>query len=192
MIKKLLPLLFLFVGFQANAALVFTYELNTSDWDITVQLTDGDTLSFSFLDGTDLYNISSADIYSYTYDLAAGSTGTNYKGAGWASEVGNIGTHFSWDGTHLDLTFNNLGGDFITQTDDTGYNSHIATGQTNHVYSNYSGGNMSAELVGNDASLTLSAVLTVPEPSIIALFGLGLVGIGFACRRSREPKSFAF
>ena len=184
MFKKLLPLLFLFAGFQVNAAVVFTYELNTSDWDYTHNLTDGDTLTFSFLDGTDLNNITSADIFSYTYDFAAGTTGTNYFAAGWHTDVGDIGSAFSWDGFTLDLTFDNLGGDYIQGYDDMGFLNQVVTGQQTHLRSNHSGG-LSLAGLSDGSVLTLSSTFAVPEPSIIALFGLGLVGLGFA-RRKRQ------
>jgi hypothetical protein len=185
MFKKLLPLLFLFAGFQVNAAVVFTYELNTSDWDASNNLTDGDTLTFSFLDGTDLNNITSADIFSYAYDFAAGTTGTNYFAAGWRTEVGDIGSAFSWDGFTLDLTFDMLGGDYIQHDDDLGYNNQVVTGQNTHIYSTHSDGYTLASLSHPGSVLTLSSTFAVPEPSIIALFGLGLVGLGFA-RRKRQ------
>jgi hypothetical protein len=184
MFKKLLPLLFLFAGFQVNAAVVFTYELNTSDWDYTHNLTDGDTLTFSFLDGTDLNNITSADIFSYTYDFAAGTTGTNYFAAGWRTDDGGIGSAFSWDGFTLDLTFDNLGGDYIQGDDDMGYGNQVVTGQMYHMHSAHSNGYMYA-YINSGSVLMKSSTFAVPEPSIIALFGLGLVGLGFA-RRKRQ------
>jgi len=189
MFKKLLPLLFLFAGFQVNAAVVFTYELNTSDWDYS-SITDGDTLTFSFLDGTDLYNISSADIVSYKYDFAAGHTGTNYfADNNWLADAGDIGSAFSWDGFTLDLTFDTLGGDLIRGEDDAGYYSMVQSGQANQIFSQHSnmgaGGVPAYAQLAAGMVLTLSSTFAVPEPSIIALFGLGLVGLGFA-RRKRQ------
>jgi hypothetical protein len=189
MFKKLLPLLFLFAGFQVNAAVVFTYELNTSDWDTSYNLTDGDTLTFSFLDGTDLNNITSADIFSYAYDLAAGTTGTNYFAAGWRRDVGDIGSAFSWDGFTLDLMFGKAIRDGIWAEDDRGFSSQVLSYSHGwSLFSSYStspgGSFMYASLIPSNG-LTLSSTFAVPEPSIIALFGLGLVGLGFA-RRKRQ------
>ena len=172
----------------AHATVIVTYELNTSDFTGGHQnLTDGDTLTISFLDGTDLYNISSSDIFSYSYDLAAGTTGTSYYDGGWTSDVGDIGDAFSWDGSILSLTFDTLGGDYIQEYDDLGNFSQVVTGQPWQVASRFD--NDSSQMYGyltSGTSLTLTAQATVvPVPAAVWLFGSGLLGLVGIARRKK-------
>lgn len=74
----------------------------------------------------------------------------------------------SWGGDiTVDLDFSNLNTGVYTT-------NQIQTGATTQ---NLNGGGIQLSITGGQA------VTVVPEPSIIALFGLGLVGFGFARRR---------
>jgi PEP-CTERM motif-containing protein len=44
--------------------------------------------------------------------------------------------------------------------------------------------NNTANIIGN---LTLVTTVTVPEPSTMAMFGIGLLALGFVARRRRTP-----
>lgn len=189
-------------SFNANALLIlpnigFTYELNASDWNLAVGLTDGDTLTFSFLGTTDLYNIDSSDIYSYKFDLQGGSTGTNYyNGVAWdrgaSPETGNMGDAFSWNGIMLDFTVGwGANDNKMYSSDSTGAISQILSsptyGQLHTMFDAGTGPNSGNLLLAKYTSpgVTLSAS-AVPEPSMIALFGLGLAGLGYARRRRQS------
>ena len=173
----------------AHAAITFTYVLNTSDFTGGhSNLTDSDTLTISFLDGTDLNNISSSNIFSYSYDLAAGITGTNYYDGGWDGELGDIGSAFAWDGSILSLTFDTLGGDYITNTDNLGNPSQLLTGEAWHIHSYFNNNNNSFMygFITNGTTLTLTAqVATVPVPAAVWLFGSGLLGLIGISRRKK-------
>ena len=197
-------------SFNANALpkIDFTYELNAADWNLAVGLTDGDTLTFSFLGTTDLYNIDSSDIYSYKFDLQGGSTGINYyNGTAWdrgtggtlVQEVGNMGNAFSWNGIVLDLTLGfGATDDQMFADDSTGavsqiINSHTSTygyGQLHTMFDKGTGpnsGNLTlAKWESPGVTLSSRTAMAVPEPSMIALFGMGLAGLGYARRRRQS------
>ena len=172
----------------------FSFDLNASDWNQFVGGTDGDTLTFSFLDTTDLYNIDSSDIYSYKFDLQAGTTVTNYyDGLAWSnhiySETGNIGEAFNWNGSVLDFKLGYTNG---VENSIHGSNpiSRILTGAYGQLHQLYDTG--TGPTSGNltiarwdGAGVTLSSTTTaVPEPSTLAIFALGLMGL--ASRRLKK------
>lgn len=172
----------------AQATINFAFDINPTDWSASTGFVAGDKLNISFLDGTDLNNISSSDIFSYKYDIAAGLTGVNYFGAGWASDVGNIGSAFAFDGTHLTFTFDNLGGDYIQSSDSLGYFSQVVTGQEWQLYTSHSNGYSFAYINGNSL-VTLTSISPVPEPETYAMLLIGLGLIGFIARRREDFNS---
>ena len=207
--NRLIALSFVFfitLSGQAKAAVIdFTFNLNPSDWGNQLNLSSGDTLVFNFEDDTNWNSITADDIFSFKYNLAAGSTGTVFRGSDWVSTgtsiLGDFGEQFSVSGSSLALTFN-YGIGFTTNNllqsiaDDGGAANLNGVSYTTTLWSriNNNTGTMYASLL-NQQDLTLissSGVVpqgntgggSIPEPSIIALFGVGLFGIGFA-RRSR-------
>jgi hypothetical protein len=195
MVKKLLPLLFLFAGFQANAVII----------DQTATTLDTDT-GFEWLDMS--YTVGS----TYADALAGSNT---FEGGGWrnasysevvelaSNAVGyDITTTFEFDATSfigLRALTDLLGGTSVGSTysfivgyvdaggdvdlAQFGYVDHGSFGFFLDVYDDA----VSALELPPSAEFGSFLVRTsaVPEPSIIALFGLGLVGIGFA-RRKRQ------
>jgi hypothetical protein len=182
MFKKLLPFLFLFAGFQANATLIDNGDYSTDD--------------VSGLDWLD---------WTLTVDKTQAEALTLFSGAGWriatgAEAIGLIDNHFEVDvpsgpnvlATSL-LDYSAKHAQFLGLFGLTGYpaTSHatiewfglIGSGAY-HVY--FGLGPSSYGAVGRSSGssgVALVKVAAVSEPTIIALFALGLVGIGFARRR---------
>jgi hypothetical protein len=198
MFKKLLPLLFLFAGFQANAALFqFQFEdtiLSTSISGlsggqsalVTVALDNGGT---SLLSQT----WTSMDLKSLTFDFNDGGVVASF------SDPFDLGLdfgdgHFVTDASGTLISVMNDWSDYSVTSD------FILAGLVAPISFNYeffhAGGSFfwssagSVSLVNGASSVDgflqpdqWSQVSVVPEPSIIALFGLGLAGFGFARRR---------
>ncbi|MFT5548578.1 MAG: hypothetical protein ACI9CO_000493 [Candidatus Azotimanducaceae bacterium] len=181
MYKKLLPLLFLFTGFQVNAAIIV------------------DNGTYTTVDGLDWLDWTAT--LNQTHAAALGNN-AGYRTATLAEMVdlneAMFGTTFTYNSSGLDISFDRASnataiGDFIALFGNTSsYGYSYAVGASvglvgfdgKALYAGYDPAyygspGFSSPAVGN-ALVRRSAV---PEPSIIALFGLGLVGIGFARRR---------
>jgi hypothetical protein len=186
MFKKLLPLLFLFAGFQANATLIDNGDYSTDvesgldwlDWTLTLNKTQAEAL-------------------------------TQYGGAGWrvataAEAVALMSNHFDvsrFNERGLALChLNPCSGakwvrfiDLFGATDSASSTFGLIGGSAergwrvvgvnwDYLFANYyrvDHGPMRRP----GAGVALVKVTAVSEPAIIALFSLGLVGIGFARKR---------
>jgi hypothetical protein len=176
MLKKFLPILFLFAGFQVNTAhaLLYTTELDADAYvtlgsydlawaspcsdgvlesscgavDLSVQAAYG----WSIMDSA-LYSLLGVDASTFAVGYVSGNT-QEYAGVNYANAAGWFQNH-----SHIDISDGLAGSwSFVDVADGASYWETIA----------------------------YRASAVVPEPSIITLFGLGLVGIGFARRRRQS------
>jgi hypothetical protein len=185
MFKKLLPLLFLFAGFQANATLIDNGDYSTDtesgldwlDWTLTTNKTQAEAL-------------------------------TLYSGSGWriASKSEALGLMDNFFGVDVGAESSNwINGnavvDFTTKAAVFGARVGLTTGWPGYAYATIVGvglfgidtgtvyGATNPGIYGpvsfssSAMGVALVKVAAVSEPAIIALFSLGLVGIGFARRR---------
>jgi hypothetical protein len=184
MFKKLLPLLFLFAGFQANATLIDNGDYSTDtesgldwlDWTLTVDKTQAEAL-------------------------------TQFGGAGWriateSEALGLMENFFDVDFGYSTYLHNSVVLDFsanrsqfvglmgqthgpISET----YTYSLIEGVGKFGVDNFLFAGHGASWHGRvgfkytDVGIALVKVAAVSEPAIIALFALGVVGIGFARRR---------
>lgn len=199
MMKKshLLGAVFIFLtGISQSAhssTIDFVFDIELSNWlDISGGLMAGDTLEISFLEGTDLYDISVTDIYSFKYNVSVGVTGTSYVGGSGTNITGDIGEQFSYDGTALTIAFlDGSPANSLYAVDDLGYESGITTQGifAQSIYAGYGYHYGDVQHTGVawfpvGPGLTGFEVAAVPIPAAAWLFGSGLLSlIGMARRK---------
>jgi hypothetical protein len=196
MFKKLLPLLFLFAGFQVNAALFqFQFE-DTISFSTIPGLLAGQSATITLgLDNGGSSHISqvwtASDLQSVTFDFNNGGEVTSFNSpwaGGLVNGTGDIVTDASGNLTRVMDNWSdlNIGSFFSTNGLAIPYESSWFLDGHNWIYRFYVGFAYDVDVKHPQDILNArqwSLVSVVPEPSIIALFGLGLVGIGFARRR---------
>jgi hypothetical protein len=181
MFKKLLPLLFLFAGFQVNAGIIYNVDLDHGAGSVfgTIE-TDGTIGALS------IGNVINVNLSMQSSLIGGGNLQT-------FSSFGTDGSLFTASSTDLNFDFiNNTNGWFTivwfldTVSNTTNY--WCLNGSAGSCDGNNSASSLGYGAQGRDNTIAgittiASTAVTVPEPSIIALFALGLVGIGFARRR---------
>jgi hypothetical protein len=230
MFKKLLPLLFLFAGFQANASIIdngpYTTDTESGlDWlDVTLSIDRSyDDVSTQFGSAGDFEG------WRYASGLEFEQLWNNISGVDESSPYGaefydidettfSIDPYVAMLGDTHDAYIVGLGGPITSSDhewggvdgDGKGFHRSLGIladsfyghdGVTIYYYhasawdvDEYSLGKPDATVVHGGAAIggyswedvgswLVRGTISVPEPSIIALFCLGLVGIGFARRR---------
>jgi hypothetical protein len=194
--KKLLPLLFLFAGFQANAAIIqFQYD-DTISYSFITGLVAGQSATITVgLDNGVAGDVSqiwtAGDLTSVTFDFNNGGLVTTFNspwGGSLSSSVGNFTTNGSGVLTGVMASWSNYssGTDWSSAGLAVTPESWWLNGWNEVFRADSMLGVVALTNVSDmKSAANWSKVAAVPEPSIIALFGLGLVGIGFA-RRKRQ------
>jgi hypothetical protein len=197
MFKKLLPLLFLFAGFQANAALFqFQFEDTISSTTISGLSGGQSALVTVALDngGTSLISQTwtAFDLQSLTFDFNDGGVvstfsapfdgGIDYVGGDFETDAAGTLTSVMSDWSDYGITsdFVNSGSAAVS------FQYELYGGSSTVYWSDVGYVELDNGSHGPESFLQpdqWSQVSVVPEPSIIALFGLGLAGLGFARRR---------
>jgi hypothetical protein len=185
MFKKLLPLLFLFTGFQANATLIDNGDYSTDtesgldwlDWTLTTDKTQAEALTLYSGSGWRIASKSEAlGLMDNFFGVDVGAEYSNWVGG---STVVDFASKAAVFGSRVGLTgfWPGYAYAFIEGVGLFGIDPGTIYGAANYWvvgtvgYSHWAHG------------VALVKVSAVSEPAIIALFSLGLVGIGFARRR---------
>jgi hypothetical protein len=185
MFKKLLPLLLLFAGFQANAALIDNGYFSTDnesgldwlDWTLTTNKMQHQALAQ--YSGAGWRVATGAEAHALMFN----HFGLVVNGVGEAS--GNASASFDADRARFNQLFGTTWNRGDSRATIVGYG---VVGVSNYyMHAGYNPGGIygAYNQRGFGIGVALVKVAAVSEPAIIALFGLGLVGIGFA-RRKRQ------
>lgn len=165
----------------------YTFTYDVSQFDGSHNFATGDSLTINFNSGTDFYNVTSADVYSFKYNLAAGPTEIFYQGGGWIFENGNIGDHLSFDGQNLTITYDNTGGDYLSQFgSDPGQFAQISGGIQWHAYTTLISQQDDAylSLTGDNTVAITGTTASVPEGGSVLPY-VGIIFIGMVALRRR-------
>ncbi|MGK0306290.1 MAG: hypothetical protein ACI8UG_002045 [Gammaproteobacteria bacterium] len=187
--------LVLSVSSFVNAGIIYTFTFNDiSPWVHVENIIAGDSLTITFGDSTDFNDLSWDDMESYQYNLAAGETYavTNF------TAYRPYNNFFSYLNDELSITYKNRddfsyvvgrsANDYYAQIVDNGV-AQMAT-----EYDDVNGVKSWAELHTLDRRLSVTycadgttqciSGVDVNEPSTLAIFALGLMGL--ASRRFKK------
>ncbi|MCP3686879.1 MAG: PEP-CTERM sorting domain-containing protein [Gammaproteobacteria bacterium] len=187
MLKKILPVLFLFAGFQVQAVItdngiIDGFDTFKSDVDGSVWIDLDAWEGYGFSNSATLMNDLSATLSGTAFVLASSSdvlnmisdSGLDNPSLSWVTIAGVIGLsgppfYNTWTGAY---------------TADTSASDQymVGAGSSSAAWS-AEFQNVSAQGAPTAYGIWARASSTVPEPSIIALFGVGLIGLGCARRR---------
>jgi hypothetical protein len=205
MFKKLLPILFLFTGFQANAVLIgnLTYDgtyisgdgrtylaLNTiAPWDYATTLAS--MQAGGRYEGFRIANTADADFF---IGSLFGANADNCSTVDGNATNRSCGTITGWADGHFGDNNSSFSDAlwFLADEDPMSQLGRAEILNNGNMWQWEGGGNIARADVAKLSSGTATPWLLVkdtvaaPEPSIVALMGLGLFGIGFARRRRQS------
>jgi hypothetical protein len=178
MFNKLLLIVLLLAGFQANASFIMSeggvYMYNDLEWldfHVTINKTRAEALAEN--EGFRLATGAEAD------SLIIGWFGTKIgpSAAGYHSYDTDANSElFRTTFDSGDISLGNVGAVQVADYGLIGANPY-------NVYNGFTEGSYGAHVNQGNYGVALVKVTAVSEPAFIALFALGLVGIGFARRR---------
>jgi hypothetical protein len=209
MFKKLLPILFLFTGFQANAVVIgnLTYDgtyisgdgrtylgLNTiASWDYATTLAA--TQVGGAYEGFRIAHTADAD---YFIGSLFGASADNCSTVDGIATTVICGTMGSWFDGAIGNNYNAYFDYFLFDADESFVAGH-AGGVRIHQSGQVKQYELGTTITDSDRYsaggvnyytpmtwLLVKDTVAAPEPSIMALMGLGIFGIGFARRRRQS------
>ena len=163
----------------ANAGIIKTFTFDTSDWDYNSsgRVSDGDSLTIMFDDSTDFNNVFWSDIEYFQFNVAAGTT---YKIDSDFTSLGTAAGLFSETDGLVSILFSGSGPNNYIY----GYNSvnrlfgEISTSSIWPYYHKLgTTDSYHANLGLNQGSNVTIKASEVPEPSTLAIFALGMIGL---------------
>lgn len=166
---------------KSHASLIYDFDISDTSWATYVV---GDftntSVYFEFLGTTDFNNVTLSDVILFGYNV----NGTIYEtSAFWPSY--NVHLLFNQTSTHVNLTVG-AGIDALLQgTSAAGNVLHVGGGRQVDIY-NATGAGFAMQLDNNSANKSFQGTLraSVPEPSTLAIFALGIFGL--AARRMKK------
>lgn len=177
---------------SANLMFDFAIDSNVASASFGEGLVVGDTFSINFIDDSNfLTGISMSDIDSVGYDIANIGQTTFDAPLSFSSLIFNafnftdLGAQWQLDlvlgvtGVDSSMFHNSALGQWQIGTTDDG------SGPTTLIFRNANDENAGFHLFQGTYTFTASAnkVSEVPEPTILALIGIGLTGIGFTRKK---------
>jgi hypothetical protein len=174
---------------QAGMIKKFIFD-DLSMWDHVTNIAVNDSLSINFANTTNFNNVLLADILGFQYNLAAGTT-ESYTASDFTN-IGNTGVFssvFSTNGLDVFLNYTDsaslLG---YIQASRSGQTAQFVPGQDNHMLTQFkdvNGAISDAFTYKMNAPVQYTAEkIELPEPSILAIFVLGMMGL--ASRRFKK------